>query len=101
MVESPECIKSPVLRQIPPTRLSGGTKAVILMKYCPDRVINASNCGDNCAEWILRLGDSRDLTINLHHIMEFDRDSFEIEILNDHRIVRNMGEMVDAGIDFL
>ena len=33
--------------------------------------------------------------------MEFDRDSFEIEILNDHRIVRNMGEMVDAGIDFL
>ncbi|MBR3306134.1 MAG: DUF4869 domain-containing protein [Lachnospiraceae bacterium] len=101
VVESPECIKSPVLRQIPPTRLSGGTKAVILMKYCPDRVINASNCGDNCAEWILRLGDSRDLTINLHHIMEFDRDSFEIEILNDHRIVRNMGEMVDAGIDFL
>ena len=63
VVESPECIKSPVLRQIPPTRLSGGTKAVILMKYCPDRVINASNCGDNCAEWILRLGDSRDLTI--------------------------------------
>lgn len=101
VVESPECIKSPVLRQIPPTRLSGGTKAVILMKYCPERVINASNCGNNCAEWILRLGEEKDLTINLHHIMEFERESFEIEILNDHRIVHNMAELVDAGIDYL
>ena len=31
VVQSPECILSPVLRQIPPTRLSGGTKAVLLM----------------------------------------------------------------------
>ena len=52
VVESPECIKSPVLRQIPPTRISGGAKAVLLMKYLPDRVINASNCGNNCAKWI-------------------------------------------------
>ena len=101
VVESPECIKSPVLRQIPPTRLSGGTKAVILMKYCPDRVINASNCGDNCAEWILQLGRERDLTINLHHIMEFPDEEFEIEILNDHIFVHNMREMVNAAIDYL
>ncbi len=100
VVESPECIKSPVLRQIPPTRLSGGTKAVILMKYT-DRMVNASNCGDNCAPWILKLGEDRDLTINLHHIMEFDQEQFEIEILNDHRIVHNMAEMVDAATDYL
>ena len=101
IVESPECIKSPVLRQIPPTRLSGGAKAVILMKYLPDRVINASNCGDNCAKWILKLGQEKDLLINLHHIMEFEEDQFEIEILNDHSIVRNMAELVNAGIEFL
>ncbi len=101
IVESPECIKSPVLRQIPPTRLSGGAKAVILMKYLPDRVINASNCGDNCAKWILKLGQEKDLLINLHHIMEFEEDEFEIEILNDHSIVRNMAELVNAGIEFL
>lgn len=100
-VESPECILSPVLRQIPPTRLSGGTKAVILMKYVPDRVINASNCGNNCAKWILKLGQERDLVINLYHIMEFENEGFEIEILNDNRIVHNMAEMVDAGVDFL
>ena len=101
IVESPECIKSPVLRQIPPVRLSGGTKAVILMKYCPDRVINASNCGDNCAEWILKLGNERDLLINLYHIMEFPGDTFEIEIVNTKTIVHNMKELVDVAVDIL
>ncbi len=58
-VQSPECILSPVLRQIPSTRLSGSTKAVILMKYVPERILNASNCGNNCAKWILRLGNEK------------------------------------------
>lgn len=101
IVQSPECIMSPVLRQIPPTRLSGGTKAVILMRYVPDRIINASNCGDNCAKWILKLGNERDLTINLHHIMEFDEEPFEIEILNNNVIVHDMGQLVNAAIDYL
>jgi len=74
---------------------------VILMKYCPDRVINASNCGDNCAEWILRLGNERDLLINLHHIMEFPGDAFEIEIVNANTIVHNMKELVDVAVDIL
>ena len=100
-VESPECIKSPVLRQIPPTKLSGSTKAVMLMKYKGDRIINASNCGNNCSKWILKLGNERDLTINLNHIMEFEDEPFEIEILNNNSIVRNMEELVDAGITYL
>ena len=101
VVQSPECIMSPVLRQIPPTRLSGGTKAVILMKYVPDRIINASNCGNNCARWILELGNEKNLTINLHHIMEFEDVGFEIEILNNNSIVHNMGELVDVAVDYL
>ena len=101
VVESPECIMSPVLRQIPPTRISGGAKAVILMKYVPERVINASNCGDNCAKWILKLGNERDIIINLHHIMEFEDNGFEIEILNNHSVVRNMSELVYTAVDFL
>ena len=100
-VESPECIMSPVLRQIPPTRLSGGTKAVILMKYIQDRVINASNCGDNCSKWILKLGKQMDLTINLHHIMEFEDEDFEIEILNNHMIVHNMAELVNVAVEYI
>lgn len=101
VVESPSCIMSPVLRQIPPTKLSGGTKAVILMKYVPDRIINASNCGDNCAKWILKLGNESDLTINLNHIMVFAEDSFEILILNNNKIVHNMADFVDAATDYL
>ena len=100
-VQSPECILSPVLRQIPPTRLSGETKAVILMKYVPNRVINASNCGNNCAKWILKLGNEKDLIINLHHIMEFEENEFEIEVLNNHSIVHNMAEFVDVAVDYL
>ena len=100
VVESPECIMSPVLRQIPPTRLSGGTKAVILMKYVPERIVNASNCGDNCAGWILRLGNEMDLTVNLNHIMTFEGE-YEVKILNDGRLVHNMAEMVEAATDYL
>ena len=101
VVESPECIMSPVLRQIPPTKLSGGVKAVILMKYIPDRIINASNCGNSCAKWILELGNSSDLTVNLNHIMEFEEKEFQIEILNDNSMVHNMAEFVDAAIKYL
>lgn len=99
-VQSPECIISPVLRQIPPTRLSGGAKAVIMMKYVPERIINASNCGNNCAKWILRLGREKDITINLNHIMEFEGE-FEIYIENTGKIVHNMSEMVDVATELL
>ena len=70
------------------------------MKYT-ERIVNASNCGDNCAKWILKLGENQDITINLNHIMEFDRDNFEIAIINNDKIVHNMAELVDVAIDYL
>ena len=91
-----ECIKSPVLGQIPPERLSGGVKTLLLMLNEPDRIFNASTCGDNCAKWILKLGEQKDLTINLRHVMRFGKDPFEILILNTGTIVRNMSEFVDV-----
>ena len=56
-VLSDECINSPVLGQIPPERLSGGVKTLLLILNEPDRIFNASTCGDNCAKW--RRNDSR------------------------------------------
>lgn len=100
-VQSAYSIESPVLGLIPPTRLSGGTKALIIMKNVPGEVVNASNCGDNCAKWILSLGEQMDLTINLHHIMNFGTDGFEIEILNSHRIVHNMEEFFWEATEFI
>ena len=35
--------------------------------YEPDRIFNASTCGDNCAKWILEIGRIKDVTINLRH----------------------------------
>lgn len=64
-------IDSPVMGKIPPTSLSGGVKTLILMKYEPDKIWNASACGDNCAKWILKIAEEKELTINLRHIMDF------------------------------
>ena len=51
-----------------------------------ERFLNASACGDNCAKWILRIAGKKNLTINLHHIMDFGKD-FEAKILNTGEIV--------------
>lgn len=89
-VLSNHAIDSPVMGIIPPTSLSGGVKTLILIKKMPDRMFNASNCGDNCAEWLLKIGESSDVTINLRHIMDFGDKPFEIHIINTDQIVRDM-----------
>ena len=104
-VIAPNIIRSPVLGDISPLQLSGGVKALILMKHYPRRIFNASNCGDNCSKWILKLGNEMDFTINLYHIMNFGYQPFEIRIMNagnsKMRIAHNMQEFLDAGLRYL
>ena len=101
-VLSGECIKSPVLGQIPPERLSGGVKTLLLMLNEPDKIFNASTCGDNCAKWILEIGKQKDLTINLRHMMSFEKDTeFEIRIENGGEIVRSMRELIPVASRYL
>ena len=87
-------IDSPVLGVIAPVNLSGGVKALILIDKVCDRVFNASNCGDNCAEWLLRIGKKKDVTVNLRHIMDFGEEPFEVEVLNTGEIIHTMDELV-------
>ena len=95
-------IYSPVLGYISPFQLSGGVKALLLMKHYPGKVFNASNCGDNCAKWILKLGEEKNYTINLFHVMNFGSQPFNIRILNSKNIVvHNMQEFLDAGVKYL
>ena len=89
-----QAIKSPVLGIISPERLSGGTKTLLLMKNMPDKVFNASTCGDNCARFILKLAKERDLTINLRHLMNFGKTKFKAHILNDGTNVSGMEELL-------
>lgn len=89
-----QAIKSPVLGIISPERLSGGTKTLLLMKNMPDKIFNASTCGDNCAKYILKLAKERDLTINLRHLMDFGKAKFKAHILNDNSDVTGMEELL-------
>lgn len=93
-VIGPRVIDSPVLGAITPRELSGGVKTLILIAHVPDKIFNASTCGDNCAKWLLKMGEERDITINLRHLMDFGKQAFEINILNTNQIVHNMEELV-------
>ena len=55
-------IDSPLLGKIPPTKLSGGVKTLILVRFEPEKVFNASTCGDNCAKWLLKIAEKEDRT---------------------------------------
>lgn len=98
-VISSHLIESPVLGPIGPKDLSGGTKTLILMYKDKEHIFNATNCGDNCAKWILEIAKRQDLTICLQHNMDFGKDEFEAVILNDNRYVHNMRELLDFIFD--
>lgn len=88
-------IDSPVLGKIPPEKLSGGVKTLILIDKDDSRIYNASTCGDNCAKWILQMAQDRDITINLRHLMRFGKEAFEIKVLNTGEIAHNSLELLE------
>lgn len=94
-------IESPVLGIIPPTSLSGGVKTLILISHISDKIFNASNCGNNCASWLLKIGKEKNVTINLRHLMNFGEGSFELNIVNKNKIVRSMDELLEIAGDLL
>ena len=93
-VVGPFLIQSPVLGPIAPTLLSGGVKVLILMLKDDKFMYNISNCGDNCAKWILEIGKRKDITVFLQHYMRFPGE-FDIRIMNTGKIVHNQGEYVE------
>ena len=92
-VLTPHIIESPVLGAITPRELSGGVKVLILMLKDDSFIYNMSNCGNNCAKWVLKIAEKKDLTVFLRHIMRFEGE-FEIQIMNTGRIVHNRSEYV-------
>ncbi len=94
-------IASPVFGNISPKKLSGGVKTLLLIAYDKTKVFNASTCGDNCAEWILRIADDKKVIINLRHLMDFGKGEFKIRVLNTGKIVKNMGDLVAEAGEFV
>ena len=87
-------IESLVMGKIAPVNLSGGVKTLMLVRNMPDKVFNASTCGDNCAKWLLKIAEDEDRTINLRHLMDFGDGAFSIKILNTNQVVHSMKELV-------
>jgi hypothetical protein len=56
-------------------------------------VYNLSNCGNNCAKWVLKIAQEKDLEVYLQHIIRFEGE-FEIKIMNTNKIVHNPREYV-------
>ncbi|MCI8664904.1 MAG: DUF4869 domain-containing protein [Hungatella sp.] len=94
-------IMSPLFGNMSPKRLSGGVKTLILICFDKKNIFNASTCGDNCSEWILRIAQKRKVVINLHHLMDFGPKPFKAKILNTNKIVKNMAELVFEAGEFV
>ena len=97
----PNCVTTKILGPIPPTKIAGGTKTILLMKFDNDHIFNASTCGDNCAKWILKIAKDKDLTINLRHIMNFGKKDFTAKILNSGKIITTQKEYVKQAVMYL
>lgn len=99
-VISSRVIDSPVLGSISTKELSGGVKTLMLMMFDDSgKIFNASACGDNCAKWIYEISRKKDLTINLHHIMDFSScDEFEANMINIGKKVCSYSEYLDEAM---
>lgn len=94
-------IKTSIFGKISPEKLSDSVKTLLLIAYDNSKIFNASMCGDNCAKWLLKIAEQKDITINLYHVMDFGDNDFKIKIMNNRKIVNNMSELVFEAVDFL
>ena len=90
-VIGPNLIQSPIFGAMSPDRLSGGTKTLILIDNDDEHIFNATHCGNNCAPYLLKIAENKDVTVTLEYIMDFGTD-FEIKILNTGNVVNNFDD---------
>ena len=99
VVEPPHKVVSPVLGDIPVLGISTGVKALILMYKEPENEFWATACGDNCAKWIVEIGKRKELTINLHHVLDFSSaGEFDALMLNTGRMVHGYAEYLNEAL---
>lgn len=98
-VIGPHNIDSPFLGSIPVERLSGGVKTLILMNNDDEHIFNASACGDNCAKWILKISERKDLTIRLGYLMNFGEEPVDIEVMNTGAVIHSYKDLVVEVLD--
>ena len=81
-VIAPDLIKNDVFGSFSSTELSAGVKTLLLIKNMPNKIFNISNCGDNCAKYLLKLAEDSDIKVTLHHAMDFGKN-FSVKVINE------------------
>ncbi len=65
-------------------------------------IFEATSCGENCAKWLLEIGNTADITINLKYLMKFkEYEPFDIMILNEDKRVHTNKEYVSTAIHYV
>ena len=92
-VVSENVLENPMFGGISSRELSTTSKTAILVKNLPQYIFNGSRMGDNAAKWLLKAGETQDLTIRLGYLMKFP-EPFQIRIVNTNSIVTTWKEYV-------
>lgn len=88
-----EYFESPVFGGISPRDLSTGCKGLLLLLNEDDIVVSGERFGNNCAEWILRIAEMKDITISIHHVLKFP-EPFNIYCMNTGKILTSYKEYI-------
>ncbi len=106
-VQDRQCILSPVLGQIPPERLSGGAKTLILMYKEDGFYADLIVCGSNCEELILDMAQQKDISCSLSgYDISFDNlgdaeHSVPIKCINDGSLMKKHDEFVMKMLEYV
>ena len=99
-VQDRQCILSEVLGQIPPERLSGGAKALILMYKEEDFYTDLIVFGANCEKLILDIAQQKDINCSLSgYDISFENLGDEehtvpIRCVNDGSLMKSHDEFI-------
>lgn len=100
-----DTVNSPVLGVIPVTRLSTGTKTLILLKNLDVEEFHADlvTMGNNCLPWLLKIAKDKDIFVSHSGYDITFRDieePYEILCLNDNSVIRNAKDWCIKNIEF-
>lgn len=100
-VLSPYCIDSPFLGQIPPERLSGGVKGLMLMMFRDNFYTDLIIFGENCCKWLAEISKLKDIRCSMSGSCLFFNGVKSIDgyCENDGRHFTNNDEWTDILFD--
>ena len=106
-VQDRQCILSDVLGQIPPERLSGGAKALILMYEEEGFYTDLIVCGANCENLILDMAQQKDISCSLSgYDISFEKlgdgeHSIPVRCENDGSLMKTHDDFVMKMLEYV